>query len=71
MLRSLFSNEFALTTNVRESEIVNEWEDSSQQIKLSIDKRLHSILRNLLIPFIESLYMICKSLLEVCNKKFN
>lgn len=78
MLRTVFSNEFALPTNMSESELISEWEETIQSItkekltqhssnnQLSINNdRLHSILCNLITPFVASLYTICKSLLQV------
>ncbi|XP_001599857.1 dihydroxyacetone phosphate acyltransferase [Nasonia vitripennis] len=77
MLRTVFSNEFALPTNMSESELVQEWEETIQSMakdkfiqqssenQLSINNdRLHSILCNLITPFVASLQTICKTLLQ-------
>lgn len=82
MLRTVFSNEFALPTNMSESELIQEWEDTIQSMAkencnqhssenpLSISKdRLHSVLCNLITPFVASLQTICKTLLQV-NKTY-
>ncbi|XP_014205298.1 dihydroxyacetone phosphate acyltransferase [Copidosoma floridanum] len=70
-LRSLFTSEFALPANMSEPELIKEWEeitgfltDRSSEYSLVNNKELHSLLCNLLTPFIVSLHVACKTILE-------
>ena len=76
MLKSLLSIEFALPTDMSESELYEEWNEIYEfltkeccvqypNVNQLNSNRLHSILCNLLMPFIASLYVICNVLLQV------
>ncbi|XP_011498867.1 PREDICTED: dihydroxyacetone phosphate acyltransferase [Ceratosolen solmsi marchali] len=65
LLRSLFSIEFALVPDLTQLELLREWEEIIEFLSKEIsDIGLHSILCNLVIPFVSSLYVICKIFLE-------
>jgi hypothetical protein len=60
--------EFALVPDMTELELLKEWEEIIEFLSgENSDSRLHSFLCNLVIPFVSSLYAICKTLLEVCT----
>lgn len=76
LLRLLFSTEFALSTSVSEIELSNEWEEMTELLndnctqhlsenQFGSNGQLHSILCNLLMPYVASLHVTIKILLQV------
>ncbi|XP_058799802.1 dihydroxyacetone phosphate acyltransferase [Phymastichus coffea] len=75
MLRLLLSAEFALPTDVSEIELIKEFQETTELLNNSYindsnesqfdnNNKLHSILTNLLIPYIGSLFVMCNTLLQ-------
>lgn len=70
MLRLHLGAEFALSTDASEAELIEEWKETTECLnscQFVNREKLHSILVNLLIPYIGSLYIMCNTLLQVKN----